>query len=119
MRRARRVWITIVAVLGLAAPIGSAASTDSVAPQGVAGFQVSGTISAGPGTAVDSDVNDPNAPFAANDSLAQSQPIPAPSTLGGYLNSPGAGAVGRGFLGGGRGFGHGLAGLADVADDGA
>jgi serine protease len=58
-------------------------------------FQVSGTIAVGAGTAMDSDVNDPNAPYLANDTPGTSQLIPAPAMVGGYLNNPGAGPVGR------------------------
>ena len=58
-------------------------------------FEVSGTISVGPGTAMDSDVNDPSTPPVANDSPEEGQLIPAPATVGGYLNSPGAGALGN------------------------
>ncbi|GAG59382.1 unnamed protein product, partial [marine sediment metagenome] len=36
-------------------------------------FQVSGTIAVGAGTAMDSDVNDPNAPYSANDTSETSQ----------------------------------------------
>lgn len=46
-------------------------------------------------TAVDSDLNDPAAPFKANDSLEQAQAVAAPATIGGYLNRPGAGPAGR------------------------
>ncbi|MDJ0864756.1 MAG: hypothetical protein QNK03_01525, partial [Myxococcota bacterium] len=63
-------------------------------------FELSGQISVSEGTAVDSDVNDPNAPFASNDTPETSQPIPAPSMVGGYLNQPGAGAPGRSQAGG-------------------
>ena len=63
-------------------------------------FDLSGQISVSEGTAVDSDVNDPNAPFASNDTTETSQPIPAPAILGGYLNQPGAGEPGRSQAGG-------------------
>jgi serine protease len=60
-------------------------------------LSVSGTVIPGGGTAIDSDVNDPLAPFVPNDTLAEAQLIPNPATLGGYVNTPGAGAPGRSF----------------------
>ncbi|HUT41135.1 MAG TPA: S8 family serine peptidase [Gammaproteobacteria bacterium] len=59
------------------------------------GFTVSGTLQAAGGNAVDSDVNDPFAPYAGNDSIATAQAIPNPVVVGGYLNEPGAGPAGR------------------------
>ena len=56
---------------------------------------VSGTVIPAGGTAADSDVNDPAAPFASNDDFPEAQPIPNPVTLGGYANVPGAGPEGR------------------------
>ncbi|MCK7470328.1 MAG: hypothetical protein MZU95_05610 [Desulfomicrobium escambiense] len=48
-----------------------------------------------PGAAIDNDVNDPNAAYKTNDSLADAQSIPNPVTLGGYVNQPGSGPDGR------------------------
>lgn len=62
---------------------------------GSTGFTVSGTIQAAAGNAVDSDVNDPFAPYASNDSIAAAQSIPNPVVVGGYLNQPGTGPAGR------------------------
>lgn len=45
----------------------------------------------------DADVNDPSAPYAANDTRGQAQPLPVPVALGGYVNEPGRGAAGRSF----------------------
>ena len=59
--------------------------------------QLSGTIRPAGGTAVDSDVNDPLAPFTPNDNAVEAQPIPNPVTLGGYVNVAGAGPEGRSF----------------------
>jgi serine protease len=61
---------------------------------------LSGTVAPAGGTAVDSDVNDPLAPYAPNDNFSQAQPIPNPVTLGGYVNVAGAGAEGRSFVAG-------------------
>lgn len=62
---------------------------------GSTGYSVSGTIQAAAGNAVDSDVNDPFAPYASNDSIATAQSIPNPVVVGGYLNQPGTGPAGR------------------------
>ncbi|MDX1697975.1 MAG: S8 family serine peptidase, partial [Thiohalobacterales bacterium] len=58
-------------------------------------FTLSGTISAASGSAVDSDVNDPAAPYADNSTLLTAQDIPNPVTVGGYVNQAGNGAAGR------------------------
>jgi|GEM_PF-2016225 len=60
-----------------------------------ASSRIAGTVTGYALSAVDSDVNDPNAPFAANDSVATAQAVTVPFTLGGYLNAPGAGPDGR------------------------
>ncbi len=60
----------------------------------VAAFTVSGTITAASGSVTDSDVNDPNAAYAANDDIATAQPIGNPATVGGYVNQPGSGEPG-------------------------
>jgi len=64
-------------------------------PAGNAVFTVSGTIQAAAGNAVDSDVNDPLAAYAGNDSIATAQAIPNPVVVGGYLNQPDTGPAGR------------------------
>ncbi|MBW2367705.1 MAG: S8 family serine peptidase [Deltaproteobacteria bacterium] len=58
-------------------------------------FTISGMVAPADHAAVDGDVNDPNAEYQSNDSFALAQPIPAPVTLGGYVNVPGAGSPGR------------------------
>ena len=60
-------------------------------------FSLSGTITASPSQAVDSDTNDPNPArlSVSNDTPALAQSIPNPVTLGGYVNRPGTGAPGR------------------------
>ena len=58
-------------------------------------YTVSGEIQVSPSTTVDSDVNDPKAPYSPNDTIAQNQPIPMPGIAGGYVNNAGAGPVGR------------------------
>jgi len=48
----------------------------------------------------DSDVNDPFAPLAANDTDQQAQIMPNPVVIGGYVNVPNAGPDGRSFASG-------------------
>jgi serine protease len=60
----------------------------------------SGVVSIPPATAVDGDVNDPEAALAPNDALATAQLLPNPVMLGGYANQPGAGPAGRSQAGG-------------------
>jgi serine protease len=61
---------------------------------------LSGSISIAPGSLIDSDVNDPNAPYQANDTLSAAQTIANPTTLGGYVNLAGSGRSGRSFAAG-------------------
>jgi len=48
-------------------------------------YRISGTITATAGSAVDSDVNDPHAPYVSNDSYLNAQFLPNPVLLGGYM----------------------------------
>jgi len=61
---------------------------------------LSGSISIAAGSGIDDDVNDPNASYRSNDSLADAQTISNPTTLGGYVNLPGFGRTGRSFASG-------------------
>ncbi|WP_455211796.1 S8 family serine peptidase [Kaarinaea lacus] len=56
---------------------------------------LSGTITAGSRNSTDSDINDPNAPYASNNSLAQAQVLLNPVTLGGFVARPNSVNVGR------------------------
>ena len=58
-------------------------------------FSLSGTIRASASQSADGDTNDPAREAIPNDTAATAQPIPNPTTLGGYVNEPGAGAPGR------------------------
>lgn len=60
-------------------------------------FNVSGTLHADNRTLVDSDVNDPLAPYVGNDSPQRAQQLPNPFTVGGYLNLPQHGTAGDSF----------------------
>ncbi|MBN2427776.1 MAG: S8 family peptidase [Deltaproteobacteria bacterium] len=61
---------------------------------------LSGSVLVPSGVTIDSDVNDPNETYIANDSLATAQALPNPISLGGYVNVAGTGASGRSFAGG-------------------
>ena len=63
-------------------------------------YRISGTISAADGSMVDSDINDPEAPYQSNDSFARAQSIGIPISLGGYVNQPWSGTVGRSYFDG-------------------
>ncbi len=60
------------------------------------GLKISGQIFVPSNTAIDSDVNDPNANLISNN--AQVQNIPNPVLLGGYVNQPNTGSNGRSAL---------------------
>ncbi|MCC5862192.1 MAG: S8 family serine peptidase [Gammaproteobacteria bacterium] len=59
--------------------------------------QVSGTVTAVPGSAVDGTLNDPGAALRSNTSFETSQLLASPVVLGGYVNRAGRGPVGRSF----------------------
>lgn len=56
---------------------------------------LSGRIEPSASQSLDGDTNDPFNPFLSNDDPTQPQSIANPTTLGGYINEPGAGAEGR------------------------
>ncbi|MBC8208531.1 MAG: S8 family serine peptidase [Desulfobulbaceae bacterium] len=58
-------------------------------------YTISGHVSVSPVYAMDSDVNDPNAPYASNDTLLTAQLLPNPVVVGGYVNEHRSGAPGR------------------------
>ena len=60
-------------------------------------YTLSGTITAAANVTVDSDVNDTNEVYIANDTIAQAQEIPNPVTLGGFVNMALAGEAGRSY----------------------
>jgi len=77
-----------------------------VAGTGTAAFAVSGEITVAANTAIDSDVNDPAAPYASNDLIDSAtglidldlvQRVSRLVTVGGYVNQPGQGTDGRSF----------------------
>lgn len=96
---ARRAFL----VVGLAVLLQACGGGDDggdVPPPPATQFTLSGTVRPASGVAADSDVNDPLALYRANDTVADAQSLPNPVTLGGYVNQPGAGPVGRSRSGG-------------------
>jgi serine protease len=63
---------------------------------------LSGTVGSSAGSVADSDVNDPNALYVANDTPDQAQSIPNPVMLGGYVNVANTGDTGRSSSSGDR-----------------
>ena len=61
---------------------------------------VSGTVFPAAATAADSDVNDPFAPYASNNSFPVAQLVGNPVTIGGYVNTPFRGPEGRSYFSG-------------------
>ena len=89
-------WGIVPACLLMLSLAGCGGSSGGGAQSAASGaLLVSGTITAASSSAVDSDVNDPAAPFTDNSILATAQDIPNPVTVGGYVNQPGSGAAGR------------------------
>jgi serine protease len=78
-----------------------ATSTPPAAPA-VVSVTLGGTVFAPTGIAIDSDVNDFNEAYFANDTLATAQPIANPIALAGYVNVAQAGSEGRSRLKGDR-----------------
>ena len=58
-------------------------------------YSITGTVQAPDNMLVDSDVNDPGAPYESNDEFNTAQILTNPAIVGGYVNVPGAGFPGR------------------------
>ncbi len=65
-------------------------------------YTISGLVTAADSSMVDSDVNDPQAPYLANDSFSTAQRVGNPLNLAGYVNGVSSGEEGRSFLSGDR-----------------
>ncbi|MFK8041015.1 S8 family serine peptidase [Congregibacter sp.] len=63
---------------------------------------ISGSILPSASQSLDGDTNDPFNPLITNNDPGQPQSIANPTTLGGYVNEPGAGAEGRSQIAGDR-----------------
>lgn len=81
-------------ILAIALLVILASCTEGASQSGV---DLSGTITVFPGSAVDSDTNDPHSVYVTNNTPAQAQAIVFPVTLGGYVNRPNTGPAGRLF----------------------
>jgi serine protease len=75
----------------------TASTTISVSDTPVPTFSLSGTITAADNIAVDSDLNDPLAPYAANDQPADAQTVPNPVMLNGFVSKTASGISGDRF----------------------
>ena len=94
------LWMTVAAFFagcggGGGATASGGPTTEVTPPPPPPSFSVGGSIEVRAGMIVDSDVNDSNASYVANDGLETAQPIPGTAVLGGYVNEPGFGAAGR------------------------
>ncbi len=87
-------WLFIALLLTVVSACSSGGDDDEE-PVEDETYTLSGTINAGASDVADSDVNDPNANYAANDTFSAAQSIPNPATLGGYVNLPNSGEPGR------------------------
>jgi serine protease len=105
---ANAVLLAFVGFLLMACGGSGGGGSSSVAGTGTntGTFSVSGEITFAANTAIDSDVNDPAAPYASNDlydpdngliDLDLVQRVSRLVTVGGYVNRPGQGAEGRSF----------------------
>jgi serine protease len=81
--------------LVLLAACGGGGSGGSPADPSAQSAAVAGRVLLAATVQSDGDVNDPDAPFRANDELASAQPLPNPVVLGGYVNEAGHGPQGR------------------------
>ncbi|MEJ2108769.1 MAG: S8 family serine peptidase [Acidobacteriota bacterium] len=61
-------------------------------------YTLSGTVTSADYIETDSDVNDSNAAYTANDSFAQAQEVSTPVSISGYVNLAGSGNFGRSFF---------------------
>ena len=88
-QRPRHHWI--FGLFLLITGCGGAGSSDSQPGN----HTISGAITIPEFTLIDSDVNDPNAPYISNDYKPLAQVLPNPVTVGGYVNIAGEGLPGR------------------------
>lgn len=98
--RYRKLLLIPVIAFGLLTILGKGGGGGGSSPPPSSGFSVSGTIATPSGTAVDSDVNDPEVSSVSNDTQATAQQIENPVLLGGYVNVAGAGPDGNSKIAG-------------------
>ena len=93
-----RLLVLLLAALAQGA-CGGGGSSGGDTPPAVT-YSLSGRITAADNLYYDSDVNDPDAPYADNDTPAVAQPVGNPARISGYVNQPGSGPAGRSFAAG-------------------
>jgi serine protease len=96
----RAAWFVAASLTTLLTACGGGGGNDDKGggtppPPAATTYQLSGQIRIPQNTLVDSDVNDPLAPYASNDSIATAQALPNPANLAGYVNEKFTGPVGR------------------------
>jgi serine protease len=90
--KARYMYSVLLLLLAMMTTIGSVHDDQETTTHTV---NISGSISVNSQTQVDSDVNDPFAPYDANDSIAQAQALKNPVTLGGFVGVANSVSFGR------------------------
>jgi serine protease len=96
--RTRKVGFVALEIMLLGAIfVGCGGGSSSSSPST---YTVSGRIQAPDSAVIDSDVNDPAAQDIPNNDFGESQSLPNPAIVGGYVNTPGKGYEGRSFASG-------------------
>lgn len=94
---------TLLALFATLAACGGGGGGDSPPPAPTdTVYTLSGSINPVPGIGMDSDVNDPTAPYRENDRAESAQRLPSPVQLNGYANVPQEGSAGRSQASGDR-----------------
>ena len=93
----RFVWAVVFLAFAATGCGGGGGGGGGTPPPPPSTFSISGTIAINASTATDSDVNDPNTPYSANDSLATAQTIGNPAVVGGFASAVGTGISGDRF----------------------
>ena len=97
LRAALRPLLLFCGLLGIISGCGGGGS-NAPPPTSNITATLSGTVASGAGSDTDSDSNDPNANYVANDTPALAQKLANPAMLGGYLNKAGNGPGGPSFI---------------------
>jgi serine protease len=98
----RTIGLALVIAVGLIAIVGSIGEENGSGggSRSSPTYTLSGTIQASDTNVIDTDVNDPLAPYEPNDTFEQAQEVPNPAIIGGYVNVVGAGEIGRSWIDG-------------------
>jgi serine protease len=92
--------LSVLLLTVLAGCGGSSSSSSSSSLSDSGDYQVSGILSAKANFAFDSDINDENADYCANDSFDEAQEIDSEATVSGYVNVASSGELGRSYSSG-------------------